>query len=69
MNLMTQECLAMDTKLKEKFLTLWKQYFGEADLSMVFYYTDETAEDIEWLKPPPSGHQCIMAQLVKVKTL
>jgi len=55
----------VDIQLKESFLRLWEQYFGAADLPMVFYYTNEHVEDVEWVKPP-SGHQCIMAQLTKV---
>ena len=26
--------------LKEQFLSLWKKYFGNAGLPIVFYYTD-----------------------------
>lgn len=30
----------MDIEFKDKFLTLWKQYFNNAELPITFYYTD-----------------------------
>jgi uncharacterized protein (DUF169 family) len=55
----------MDIELKNKFLTLWKEYFDGAELPIVFYYTDEISE-AELVKPP-SGHRCIMPDLAKVR--
>ena len=56
----------MDMEMKQSFLQLWEKYFNGGELPMVFYYTDETkgAE----LAKPASGHQCIMADLAKVRT-
>jgi len=52
----------METKLKNKFLTLWKQFFNEAPLPITFYYTDKPlkAETVELGKAP----RCIMGSLV-----
>jgi hypothetical protein len=56
----------MDAKRREEFVTLWGRYFPGAELPLGFYYTDETprAEPV----PPPAGHRCIFADLVKVRT-
>ena len=56
----------MDIALKEKFIQVWKRYFGAADLPMVFYYTDTPMG--EELIQSSSGHRCIMADLAKVFT-
>ncbi len=52
----------MDTKLKDKFIKLWKQFFNEAPLPITFYYTDNPvkAEAVELGKAP----RCIMGSLV-----
>ncbi len=56
----------MDMKIKQSFLELWEKYFNCAELPMILYYTDESAEaDIV---KPASGHRCIMADLVKVRS-
>lgn len=54
----------MDAGLKNKFLDLWKKYFGGAELPIAFYYSDvEKAE-----KPPVSkGHRCIFADFSLVR--
>ena len=52
----------MDTKAKEKFMKLWKQFFNEAPLPITFYYTDNPvkAEAVELGKTP----RCIIGGLV-----
>ena len=54
----------MDMALKGKFLELWKKYFDEADLPIVFYYTNDrqTATRVK----APSGHKCVIADLSRV---
>jgi uncharacterized protein (DUF169 family) len=54
----------METNYKESFIRLWKKYFNNAGLPIVFYYTDEVnhAEPVK----PGSGHQCIMGSLARV---
>jgi uncharacterized protein (DUF169 family) len=55
----------MKTELKERFLVLWKRYFGNAELPIVFYYTagDGGAERAE----KPRGRSCIICELAKVR--
>ena len=52
----------MDNKLKNKFMTLWKQFFNEAPLPVTFSYTDNPvkAEAVALGKAP----RCIMGSLV-----
>ena len=51
--------------MKEQFLTLWKKYFGIAELPIVFYYTNED-RGAEWVERP-KGHTCIICELAKVR--
>jgi len=55
----------MDTEIKDKFINGWQTYFNAQELPIVFYYTDRE-EDVERVKPP-SGHQCIIGVLGKVR--
>ena len=54
----------MNFALKEMFLRLWKEYFDDAELPIVFYYTDD--EKVVENDPTTSG-QCLIANLVKVR--
>jgi uncharacterized protein (DUF169 family) len=51
--------------MKEKFIEGWKKYFNGADLPVTFYYSQETggAETVK----SPSGHQCIIGLLSRVR--
>ncbi len=55
----------MEAATKEKFLTLWKKYFNDAELPITFYYSDEEehAEKVE----PGSLHRCIIGALAEVR--
>jgi len=55
----------METNLKNKFLELWQGFFGDAELPIVFYYTegDGGAEKQEKQK----GWSCLIGQLSKVR--
>jgi uncharacterized protein (DUF169 family) len=55
----------MDMSLKQKFLTLWKKYFNNAELPITFYYSDEpvTTEAAK----PGSGPRCVIGALVEVR--
>lgn len=55
----------MDMSLKQKFLTLWKKYFNDAELPITFYYSDEpgTAEAAE----PDSGPRCVIGALAGIR--
>jgi uncharacterized protein (DUF169 family) len=55
----------MDITFKDKFLTLWKKYFNNADLPITFYYTDKpvNAEAVKAGSEP----RCVIGALVKVQ--
>lgn len=55
----------MDMMVKTKFMEAWDKYFPGAELPIVFYYTDQA--DAAGTVPPPSGHQCIIGTLGKVR--
>jgi len=55
----------MDIKFKEDFMVLWKRFFGEADLPIAFYYTDEEGH-AELVKPGTVG-RCVIAALSLVR--
>lgn len=55
----------MDMKLKDKFNELWNKYFNGSELPIVFYYTDQ--EGRAEMEKPPSGHQCIIGELSRVR--
>jgi len=55
----------MDIRFKQNFMVLWKRFFGEAELPIAFYYTNE--EGRAELVKPGSIHRCVIAafQLVR----
>ena len=55
----------MDMKLKEDFADLWKKYFDDAELPIVFYYTDE--EGHAELVKPGTVPRCVIAALSLVR--
>jgi len=52
-------------ELKDRFMALWSQYFGEEELPITFYYTSENG-GAEWAKIP-KGHSCLIAELARVR--
>jgi len=56
----------MDAAFKNKFLTLWKKFFNDAELPITFYYTDEESH-AEAVKPG-SVPRCIIGALVKIRS-
>ena len=56
----------MNIILKETFLGLWKKYFGNAELPIVFYYTEGDG-GAEWAEIP-KGRSCIICELAKVRS-
>jgi uncharacterized protein (DUF169 family) len=56
----------MDNNIKEQFLKQWDRYFGESELPITFYYTDQ--EGRAKLAKPSSRHQCFIGALAKVRT-
>ena len=55
----------MDNNIKETFLKQWDRYFGESELPICFYYTDQ--EGRAELVKPSSRHQCFVGALAKVR--
>ncbi len=55
----------MKSGFKEEFMSKWQTYFGQAELPIAFYYTDEEgrAEKVKI----PSGHQCVIGVLNRVR--
>ncbi len=56
----------MDAKRKEEFVRLWGKYFPGVELPITFYYVGELPP-VD-LVMPTTGHRCIFADLVKVRT-
>ena len=56
----------MDITLKDTFLGLWKKYFGQAELPLTFYYSDNTG-NAEWAEKQ-KGWSCIICELAKVRS-
>ena len=56
----------MDKAIRDNFIAKWKDYFGNADLPITFYYTNDEgrAEQVK----PGSVHRCIIAALQEVRT-
>ena len=55
----------MDIERKKKFMELWQRYFGDTELPISFYYTDQE-NSVEKVKPP-AGRQCFIGALAKVR--
>lgn len=55
----------MKIELKNKFIGLWDRYFGNADLPIIFYYTEGNGGADPSDKP--IGRSCIICELVKVR--
>ncbi len=55
----------MEAETRDRFVQLWKKYFGDAELPITFFYTDESghAEAVE----PGSVPACVVGALVKVR--
>jgi uncharacterized protein (DUF169 family) len=55
----------MDIELRDRFLTVWKKYFNNAELPITFYYSDEEPD----AKPAKNEHtsNCIFSALIKVR--
>ncbi len=54
----------MDNKIKTEFCNRWKLYFGDADLPICFFYTDN--EEVQ-LASSPKKRQCFIGVLAKVR--
>jgi uncharacterized protein (DUF169 family) len=55
----------MDLELRDKLLDRWHKYFNQADLPIVFYYTDNPNEGES--PEQPKQHRCIIADMYRVR--
>jgi len=55
----------MDAAFQKKFIKLWKKFFNEAALPIIFYYTDEAGR-AEVVKAG-SGPRCVIGAMVKIQ--
>jgi uncharacterized protein (DUF169 family) len=55
----------MDIKLKEKFISLWVKYFGNEELPIIFYYSDNENNAEIVVKSENWG--CFIGELAKVR--
>jgi uncharacterized protein (DUF169 family) len=55
----------MEIHIKEKFIVHWKKYFGNAELPIVFYYSDSAKEVENAAKSEKWG--CFIGELAKVR--
>lgn len=51
--------------MKEKFIEQWRKYFGNAELPIVFYYTDGDG-GAEWAEKDKI-HRCLICELKRVR--
>jgi uncharacterized protein (DUF169 family) len=49
----------------EEFLLKWREYFGDADLPLAFYY-DDSPQNAEYAGIP-GNHRCVICELAKVR--
>ncbi|MGD0583569.1 MAG: DUF169 domain-containing protein [Bacteroidales bacterium] len=55
----------MNTQLKSDFIKLWKKYFSDAELPIVFFYTEGDGGAEPAIKS--KGHSCLICELSKVR--
>ncbi|MCP4131033.1 MAG: DUF169 domain-containing protein [bacterium] len=55
----------MKTGLKEEFINKWEKYFGNAELPITFYYSNDNKGVEE--APPAKGWNCFVGELAKVR--
>lgn len=55
----------MDNTVRDNFVKKWRKYFGNADMPITFYYTDD--EDRAETMKPGSVHRCIIAAVQEIR--
>lgn len=55
----------MDLQLRDRFLELWRQHFGAAELPITFYYTDAAGRAER--PTPAEGHECLLLPRARVR--
>jgi hypothetical protein len=61
----TKKGPAMKKQLIDSFLTKWRTYFGDAELPIVYYYTDAIGDDES--RGSTKGHRCIICNLERAR--
>lgn len=57
----------MNLELRDKFIDLWEKYFGNSDLPMVYYYTNDDSQGVlVENEKNAKGHQCFLSNLSRV---
>jgi uncharacterized protein (DUF169 family) len=56
----------LDLKIRDDFTRLWKKYFNNAEMPIIFYYTDEEGHAEKAPKDPKTP--CIMGAINNVRT-
>lgn len=55
----------MNQQIRDRFISLWRKYFNDAELPITFYYTSGTGDAEE--APKPRGRSCLICELTKVR--
>jgi hypothetical protein len=55
----------MDTQLNEFFINRWKRYFGNTELPICYFYTDQVSEDD--LRQSVNENRCLIGNLNRVR--
>jgi len=55
----------MEKRMKDNFIGLWKKYFCNAELPIVFFYTDD--KNAAPRAVPPKDHRCLIADIARVR--
>jgi uncharacterized protein (DUF169 family) len=55
----------MKPELKDNFIALWKKYFNNAELPIVFFYSD--GDGGAEMAAKPQGRSCLICELAKVR--
>ena len=57
----------MKLELRDKFIQLWSKYFGDSDLPMVYYYTNDDIEgELVERNKDLKGYPCFLSNLSRV---
>lgn len=56
----------MNLDLKNEFIEKWRKYFGQVELPLAYFYTDEEGCG-DLVRPPAGKHQCMMTPLNKAR--
>ena len=55
----------MELQKRDRFISLWRRYFNEAELPLTFYYSTEN-HNVPIVKPA-AGHTCLVAQVLAAR--